>query len=133
MSALLHSGKSISSGSLGLNAFTIPWKFKVNFAFPYPALVSLVLSKFLAEHITGHFRLLILVTPYWMEAPGLPLFSTYWRGAPLVSHCEISHQECSSRPGDQRSAITAFMPLAAQRHVLHRQEFSFSVSQEKWG
>ena len=31
-----------------------------------------VLSKFLAEHITGQFRLLILVAPCWMEAPWLP-------------------------------------------------------------
>ena len=36
------------------------------------ALDSLVLSKFLAEHITDQFRILILVTPCWMEAAWLP-------------------------------------------------------------
>ena len=36
------------------------------------ALVPLVLSKFLAEYVTGHFRVLILVASYWMEAPWLP-------------------------------------------------------------
>ena len=40
--------------------------------FPPPALVYLVLSKFLAEHIKGQLRHLILVAPCWMEAPWLP-------------------------------------------------------------
>ena len=37
--------------------------------FSPPALVPLVLSEFLVEHVTGQFRLLILVVPCWMEAP----------------------------------------------------------------
>ena len=40
--------------------------------FPPPALVPLVLSKFLAEHVNGQLRWLILVAPCWMEAPWLP-------------------------------------------------------------
>ena len=40
--------------------------------FPPPALVPLVLSKFLAEHVNGQLRHLILVAPCWMEAPWLP-------------------------------------------------------------
>ena len=36
------------------------------------ALVPLVLSKFLAEHINGQLRHLLLVAPCWMEAPWLP-------------------------------------------------------------
>ena len=36
-----------------------------------PALVPLVLSTFLAEHVTGQLILLILVAPYWMEFPCL--------------------------------------------------------------
>ena len=43
----------------------------MSYAFPTLALVPLVLSKFLAEHITGQFRL-ILVAPYGMETPQLP-------------------------------------------------------------
>ena len=39
--------------------------------FQPPALVPLVLSTFLAEHVTGQLRLLILVAPCWMEAPWL--------------------------------------------------------------
>ena len=39
-----------------------------------PALVPLVLSRFLAEHVKGHLRLLILVAPCWNEAPWLPTF-----------------------------------------------------------
>ena len=40
--------------------------------FPPPALVPLVLSKFLAEHVKGQLRLLILVALCRMEAPWLP-------------------------------------------------------------
>ena len=40
--------------------------------FPPPALVPLVLSKFLAEHVNGQLRHLLLVAPCWMEAPWLP-------------------------------------------------------------
>ena len=59
-------------GALGLNAFSHPWKFQVSYVFPPPALVPLVLSKFLAEHVNGQLRHLLLVVPCWMEAPWLP-------------------------------------------------------------
>ena len=36
---------------------------------PPLALVPLVLSKFLAEHVKGQCRHLILMAPCWMEAP----------------------------------------------------------------
>ena len=57
-----------------LNAFSHPWTFQVSYVFPPPALVPLVLSKFLAEHVSGQLRHLILVVPCWMEAPWLPTF-----------------------------------------------------------
>ena len=41
--------------------------------FPPPALVPLVLSKFLVEHVKGQLRWLILVALCWMEAPWLPI------------------------------------------------------------
>ena len=59
-------------GALGLNAFNHPWKFQVGYVFPSPELVPLVLSTFLAEHVKGQLRHLILVVPCWMEAPLLP-------------------------------------------------------------
>ena len=59
-------------GAWGLNAFSHPWTFKVSYVFPPPVLVPLVLSKFLAEHVKGQLRLLILVVPCGMEAPWLP-------------------------------------------------------------
>ena len=59
-------------GTLGLNAFSHPWTFQVSYVFPPPALVPLVLSRFLAEHVNGQLRHLILVAPCWMEAPWLP-------------------------------------------------------------
>ena len=59
-------------GALGLNAFSHPWKVQVSYVFPPLALVPLVLSKFLAEHINGQLRHLLLVAPCWMEASWLP-------------------------------------------------------------
>ena len=58
-------------GALRMNIFH-PWMIQVGYVFPPPALVPLVLSKFLAEHVKGQLRLLILVAPCWMEAPRLP-------------------------------------------------------------
>ena len=40
-------------GALGLNAFSHPWTFQVSYVFPSPALVPLVLSRFLAEHVNS--------------------------------------------------------------------------------
>ena len=72
MPALLHLRISTTCGALGLNAFNHPWTFQVGYLFPPPALVPLVLSKFLAEHVKSQLRQLILVTPCWMEVPWLP-------------------------------------------------------------
>ena len=52
----------------------MPWMFQVSCIFPPHALVPLVLSKFLAEHVEGQLRLLFLVAPCWIEAPWLPTF-----------------------------------------------------------
>ena len=62
----------LPQGALGLNAFSHPGTFQVSYVFPPPALVSLVLSKFLAEYVSSQLRHLILVAPCWMEAPWLP-------------------------------------------------------------
>ena len=59
-------------GPLGLNAFSHPWKFQVSYVFPPLALVPLILSQFLVEHVNGQLRHLLLVAPCWMEAPWLP-------------------------------------------------------------
>ena len=72
MPALLHPGISTTSGALGLNAFNHPWMLQVDYVFPPPALVPLVLSKFLAEHVKGQLRHLILLAQCWMEASWLP-------------------------------------------------------------
>ena len=50
-------------GAFGLKAFNHPWTFQVSYMFPPPALVPLVLSKFLAEHVSSQLRYLILVAP----------------------------------------------------------------------
>ena len=55
-----------------MNAFNHPWTFQVSYTFPPPALVPVVLSRVLVEHVKGQLRWLILVAPCWMEAPWLP-------------------------------------------------------------
>ena len=47
--------------------------FQVSYVFPPPALVPMVLSKFLAEHVKGQLRRFFLVAPCSMEAPWLPI------------------------------------------------------------
>ena len=44
----------------------------MNYLFPPVALVPIILSTFLAEHVTGQLRLCILVASCWMEASWLP-------------------------------------------------------------
>ena len=113
-----------------LNAFSHPWTFQVSYVFPSPALVSLVLSKFLAEHVNSQLRHLILVGPCWMEAPWLPHHSQHvGRCSMAMSHHKRSCHGCFGRPGAQGSVISAFNPLAAQQHVLCQQGFSSSVCQ----
>ena len=58
--------------ALGLNAVNHPQMFQVIYMFPPPALVPLVLSMFLAEHVKDQLRCLILMVPCWLEAPWLP-------------------------------------------------------------
>ena len=102
-------------GALGLNALSHPWMFQVRYVFPPPTLVPLVLSKFLAKHVKGQLRCLILVTPYWMEAPWLPTVLNMLADIPW--QCPIKRRSCHGcfgRPCTQGSAISAFNPLAAQ-------------------
>ena len=62
MSALLHLGKSTAFGTLGVECFQ---PYQVFYVFLPSAFVPLVLSLFVAEHVTGHFTL--LVVPCWIE------------------------------------------------------------------
>ena len=68
----LELGNSTDCGGLGVECFQPSLDFQVSYVFPPQALVPLVLSKFLAEHVNGQVRHLILVAPYGMEAPWLP-------------------------------------------------------------
>ena len=60
-------------GTFSFEFFSHPWMYQMSYVFPSPSLVPLVLYHFLAECITGQFILLILVAPFWMEAPWLPM------------------------------------------------------------
>ena len=61
--------------------------FQVSYTFSHPALVLLVLSKFLAEQVKGQLRILILVASCWMETPWLPTVLNILADAP--QHCPI--------------------------------------------
>ena len=73
-------------GALGLNAFSHTWNFQVSYVFPPLALVPLVLSKFLAEHVNGQLKHLLLVAPYWMEVPWLPTVLNMLADVPWQCH-----------------------------------------------
>ena len=70
--AALHLDKSIAKDYLCNQSSTVS-PFQVGYVFPSPVLIPLVLCKFLAEHVKGQLRQLILVAPCWMEAPWLPI------------------------------------------------------------
>ena len=117
-------------GALGLNAFNHPWMFQLSYVFPHPALVPLVLSKFLAEHVKGQ--------PQTFDSDGtkfdggsmastvLSMLADALQWCPIIKDLIMG---CFGRPCAQGSVISAFNPLAAQRCVLHRQGFSSSVCQ----
>ena len=102
-------------GDLGLNAFSHPWKFQVSYVFPSPALVPLVLSKFLAEHVRGQLRHLASGGSM-LDGSSLASHSSQHAGrcSSVVPSSRRSCCGCCSRPGAQGSAISAFNPLAAQ-------------------
>ena len=121
LAALLHLGKPTASGSIGLNAFKKACSYQVNYVFLPSALLPLVLSKFLAEHFTGQFRLVILAEPCCIEGLWLPIIFNMLEDRSF--QCPIiikSHQGCFDRPGGQGSANAAFNPVAAQKCVLCR-------------
>ena len=106
-------------GALGLNAFSHPWKFQVSYVFPPPALVPLVLAKFLAEHVNGQLRHLLLVAPCWMEAPWLPTVLSMLADVPrqcsIVKDLVVDVSVGQALKGLQYLHLN---PLAAQRCVL---------------
>ena len=116
-------------GPMGLKAFKIPWTYLVSYVFSPPKLISLVLFKFLLEHVMCPFRLLIVVAPCWMEVPWLPtVFSVL---AVISWYCPVKkyYHGCFSRSSADGSVISAFTHLAVQGYVVHRQGFSTSVCQ----
>ena len=117
-------------GALGLNAFSHPSKFQVSYVFPPPALVPLVLAKFLAEHVNGQLKT-FTSGGSMLDGGSLASHSSQHAGrcSSMVSHHKRSCHGCLGRPGAQGSAVSAFNPLAAQRCVLHQQGFSSSVCQ----
>ena len=120
--------KTITPRSLELNAFNHLWKFHESYVYPLSALISLVLSKFLAEHVTNQFRLLILVASYWMEAPWfttvLNILEDVLHWCPIVKDHVIDILVGQVLKG---SAIATFNPLAAHRCVAQTRVGDISI------
>ena len=104
--------------------------FQVSYVFPPPAVVPLVLSKFLAEHVKGQLRHLILVAPCWMEGPWLPtvlnMLAYIPQWFPVIKDLIVQVSVGQALMG---LPYLAFNPVAAQQCVLCRQGFSSSVCQ----
>ena len=84
MSLLLHIGKATTSGSLGVECFQPYFDISDDFLIPPPSFIPMVMSKFLAECVTGQSRLGILVAPCWMEAA--------WHATTFNMLADIPHQ-----------------------------------------
>ena len=123
VSALLHLGKLTTSCRFGIEPYQSSQDIQM--CYVLPPVFALVLSKFLAEHVTGKFRHL-LGSPCWMEAP----YSSQHVGrhSSLLSFCTKSCQEWASGLSAQWSVITV-LTLLMQRCLLCRQGFSSSVCQ----
>ena len=52
-----------TSQTFGAEFFKHAWQFQMNYLFSPHVLVPLALSMFLAEHVTGKFRFVVLVVP----------------------------------------------------------------------
>ena len=69
--SVLHLRKFPTSWCLEAECFKPPWMYQVR-CVSSSSFSTLVLSKFLAEHVTGQFRFLILMALCWMEASWFP-------------------------------------------------------------
>ena len=112
----------LTLGVFGLNAFRHPWTYQVSYVFPPPGLVLLVLSIFLAEHVTGQFRFLNVVAPCWNEAHHLPTILHMLEDIPhwcpviryLVRNVSVGsalRNVCCHRQGFSSSAYQAMMEM----------------------
>ena len=98
--------------------------------FAPPALVLLMLYKFLAEQITGQFRLLysagaLFNGGFLTSQPSQQVCSH----SSLVSHCKGPHHGCLSQPSAQASAVAAVNPLAVlEMCVVHTRVLFLNLS-----
>ena len=120
--------------AFGLNAFNHPLIFQVCYVFPPPTLVTLVLSKFLAEDAKGQLRLLVLVAPCWMEGHWLPtVCNILGRHSSMLSHLKKISSWMFGRLYAQGSAIYAFNSFTTQRCVLQTGTLFLSLFTQWWG
>ena len=86
----------------------------MSYVFLPPALLPTVLCRYLAEHVIGQFRLLIIVAPCWIGDTWLPPIFNMLLNIPHWCPIIKSHYGYFGRMVSQGYAITAFNLLAAQ-------------------
>ena len=70
--SIIHHGESAFSGNLAVESFQPSLDISDELNISSSCSSSLVPLKFLAEHVTGEFRVLIFIAPGWIKAPWLP-------------------------------------------------------------
>ena len=112
-------------GSLWLNTFNHLWKSQVSYFICYSCNKSCSVVKVSSETCNKSIQASYCGGAI-LDGGSLVFHNSQHAGrhSSMVSHHKSLHQRCFSRLGAQGCAIAAFNPLAAQRHVLHRQGFS---------
>ena len=114
MSGLLHLEKSYISRDLGDECFQPSLGLTGELCVCSPSFSSLVLSKFLVEHVTSHYRLYSSGTLLGEGSLASHISQHVSRCLSLVSHIRGLHHSGHSPPFAQGSAVSAFNHLAAQ-------------------
>ena len=110
MLALLHPGKFTTFGNLGIKCFKLSLDTSIELPTSSSCSTSPSSVMFLAKHVTGHFRLLIIVAPCWMEASCLPTVLSMLKDIPhWWPFVRFHHLWCS--PDAQRSAHCYTLPF----------------------
>ena len=96
------------------------------------ALIPLVLAKFLAEHVNGQLRHLLLVAPCWMEAPWLPtvlsMLADVPRWCPIVKDLIMDVSVVQALKGLQYLHLTLWL----LSNVCYADKGSLPLSVRQW-
>ena len=96
---LLYFWESVTSHNLGVEHFEPFLAVQISCTFTATTLVPIVLSKFLTQHVTGKFWLLLSITLYWIDVLTRLGFNPHLSGsggATKTSTTKVSQQYCKN-------------------------------------